>query len=124
MSERDSDGRAYGIPQGSTTEKPRARIESQSRKAKESQSGKAKVATSDDVDGKDVNNVHSDGLTTYPSCISLNVQDSGTKETTSKDSDMFVATSDDSTPPWTLVQEKRRTRKVGRDERLTPQGVR
>jgi hypothetical protein len=78
------------------------------------------VATSDDVDGKDVNNVDSNRLTTYPSRISLNMQDSGTKETTSKDSDMFVTTSDDSTPSWTMVQEKRRTRKVGRDERLTP----
>jgi hypothetical protein len=97
MSERDSDGRLYGIPQGSTTEKPRAtKIESQSRKAKESQSVKGEVATSDDVDGKDVNNVDSDRLTTYPLSVSLNVHDSGGKETTStaKDSDIFATTSD------------------------------
>jgi hypothetical protein len=34
MSERDWDGWSYGIPQGSTTKKPRAKIESQSGKAK------------------------------------------------------------------------------------------
>jgi hypothetical protein len=126
MSVWDSDGRLYGIPQGSTTEKHRAKIESQSGKAKESQSGKGEVATSDDVDGKDVNNVGSDRLTTYPSCVSLSVQDSGAKETmsTAKDSDIFATMSDnDSTSSWTMVQEKRRTRKVGRVKRLTSRGV-
>jgi hypothetical protein len=88
MSERDSDGRSYGIPQGSTTGKPQAKIESQS--------GKVKVATSDDVDGKvRINNVNSNRLTTYPSRLSLNMQDSDTLVTTStKDSDIFVTTSD------------------------------
>jgi hypothetical protein len=66
---------------------------------------------SDNVDGKDINNVDSDRLTTYPLCLSLNIQDRCAKEITSmaKDSDIFATTSDNnSTSRWTMVQEKRR----------------
>jgi hypothetical protein len=123
MSKRDTDGRSYGIPQRSTTGKPQAKIESQS--------GKAKVTTYIRrcfVVGKDrINKIDPNQLTTYPSRFSLNMQDSDTSVTvsTAKDSDKFVTMSDDdSTPSWTMVHERRRTRKVGREERLTPQGVR
>jgi hypothetical protein len=120
MTERDSDGRSYGIPQGSTIGKSGLKTESQSGKAK------GRNATSDGVklvDTKGVNKVGSDGLTTYPSPLSLNVQSCGNKETTSKDSDTFVTTSDNSPPSWTIVQQKRKTRKIGRVKGLTPQGV-
>jgi hypothetical protein len=120
MTERDLDGRSYGIPQGSTIGKSGLKIESQSGKAKGGN------ATSDGVklvDTKGVNKVGSDGLTTYPLPLSLNVQPRGTRETTSRDSDTFVTTSDNSSPSWTIVQQKRRTRKVGRVKGLTPQGV-
>jgi hypothetical protein len=94
----------------------------------ESQSGKAKGgnATTDGiklVDTKGVNKVGLDGLTTYTSPLSLNVQTCGSQETTSRDSDTFVTTSDNSPPSWTIVQQKTRTRKIGRVKGLTPQGV-
>jgi hypothetical protein len=91
MSERDSVTRLYGIPQRSTTGKPQAKIESQS--------GKAKVAMSDDiVDGKiHINNVESNRLTTYPSRLLLNMQDSDASVTTStaKDSDDITTSNND-----------------------------
>jgi hypothetical protein len=68
MTERDSDGRSYGIPQGSTIAKFGSNIESQPGKAKGGN------ATSDGVklvDTKGVNKVGSGGLTTYPSPLSL-----------------------------------------------------
>jgi hypothetical protein len=101
MTERDSDGRSYGIPQGSTIVKSGSKIESQSGKAK------GRNATSDGVNSVDtngVNKVGSNGLTTYPSPLSLNVQSQGRKETTSKDGDTIVTTPDDSPPSRTVVQ--------------------
>jgi hypothetical protein len=71
MTEHDSDGRSYGIPQGSTIAKSDRKIESQSGKAK------GRKATSDGVNPADTNGVKKarfDGLNTYPSPLSLNVQ--------------------------------------------------
>jgi hypothetical protein len=125
MTERNSDGRAYGIPQGSTIEKPRLKIESQSGKAKGGNATSDEVGTNgvNQVDTNGVNKVGSDRLTTYHSPLSLNVQPRGTRDTTSRDGDTFVTTSDNRSPSWPIVQQKRRTRKVGRGKGLTPQGV-
>jgi hypothetical protein len=106
MTERNSDGRSYGIPQGSTIEKPRLKIESQSGKAKGGN------ATSDGIDTNGVNQVDTDGLskvksdrlTNYPSPLSLNVQPRGTRDTTSRDGDTFVTTSDNRSSSWTMIQ--------------------
>jgi hypothetical protein len=91
----------------------------------ESQSGKAKggKTTSDgvtSVDANGVNEVGSNRLTTYPSRLSLHVQSYSRNETTSCDGEI-VTTSDDS-PPWTVVQQKRKTHRFGRVRGLKPQG--
>jgi hypothetical protein len=61
MTERDSDGQSYGIPQGSTIAKSGPKIDSQSGKAK---GGNAMSDGVKPIDTKGVNKVGSDGLTT------------------------------------------------------------
>jgi hypothetical protein len=120
MTERDSDRRSYGILQGSTTAKSGSKIESQSGKAK------GRKATSGGVNPADTNGVKKvrfDGLTTYPSPLSLTIQSRSREETTSKDGDTDVSTSDNSPLSWTIVQQKRKTRRIGRVKGLTLQGV-
>ena len=120
MIERDSDGRSYGIPQGSTTAKSGSKIESQSGKAK---GGKATSGGVNPTDTNGVKKVRFGGLTTYPSPLSLNVQSRSREETTLKDGDTDITTSDNSPLSWTIVQPKRRTCRFGRIKGLTPQGV-
>jgi hypothetical protein len=81
MIERDSDGRSYGIPQGSTTVKSFSKIESQSGKEK---GGKATSGGVNPADINGVKKVRFGWLTTYLSPLSLNVQSRSREETTSK----------------------------------------
>jgi hypothetical protein len=111
MTERDSDGRAYGIPQGSTIENTRPKIESQSGKPK----GGNVISREADIDGVDsegINNNDSGGRNTNPFPSALNIQVRGTQETTAKDAEAVITTRAERTPSWTVVRERRRSRKI------------